>query len=220
MSRPRLRFFPVRSPRAGAGGQLNVRHQGHRVPRSRKIDRPKGNPESRPLAIVADPYAVDMDSRTDRPMGPVSREVAGMPRHRRLEAEALSRPKTERNHSAQDSPATPRRWSNPARQAIVTELMHQGVMRTIRLREGKATFSGLLEGAAKGDTAAITRSGQPPAALVGVDKRNRLGQTPSFGRLLAASGIEEGNVSPRDTSPAQDAKPLGHRFTWWARTPS
>ena len=31
---------------------------------------------------------------------------------------------------------------------------------------------------------------------------------PSFGRLLAASGLEEGDVSPRDTSPPRDAGPL------------
>jgi len=31
---------------------------------------------------------------------------------------------------------------------------------------------------------------------------------PSFGRLLAASGLEEGDVSTRDTSPPRDAGPL------------
>ena len=78
-------------------------------------------------------------------------------------------------------------------------------MRTVQLREAKATLSALVEGAAKGDTAVITRRGQPRAVLVGLDEWNRLSQVPSFGRLLATSGLEEGDVTPRDTSPLRDA---------------
>ena len=78
-------------------------------------------------------------------------------------------------------------------------------MRTVQLREAKATLSTLVEGVAKGDTAVITRRGQPQAVLVGLDEWNRLSQIPSFGRLLAASGLEEGDVTPRDTSPLRDA---------------
>lgn len=78
-------------------------------------------------------------------------------------------------------------------------------MRTIQLREAKATLSALVEGAARGDTAVITRRGQPRAVLVGLDEWNRLRRVPSFGRLLAASGLEEGDIPPRDPSPARDA---------------
>ena len=82
-------------------------------------------------------------------------------------------------------------------------------MRTVQLREAKATLSALVEGAAKGDTAVntavITRSGQPRAVLVGLDEWNRLSQVPSFGRLLATSGLEEDDVMPRDTSSLRDA---------------
>lgn len=79
-------------------------------------------------------------------------------------------------------------------------------MRTVQLREAKATLSALVEGAAKGDTAVITRRGEPRAVLVGLDEWNRLRQIPSFGRLLTASGLEEGDVPRRDTSPVRDAE--------------
>ena len=79
-------------------------------------------------------------------------------------------------------------------------------MRTVQLREAKATLSALVEGAAKGDTAVITRRGQPRAVLVGLDEWNRLRQVPSFGRLLAASGLEESDLPPRDTNPARDTE--------------
>lgn len=78
-------------------------------------------------------------------------------------------------------------------------------MRTIQLREAKATLSALVEGAAQGDTAVITRYGQPCAVLVGLDEWNRLRQVPSFGHLLATSGLEEGDIPPRDVSPVRDA---------------
>ncbi|MCY3980804.1 MAG: type II toxin-antitoxin system Phd/YefM family antitoxin [Alphaproteobacteria bacterium] len=79
-------------------------------------------------------------------------------------------------------------------------------MRTVQLREAKATLSALVEGAAMGDTAVITRRGQPRAVLVGLDEWNRLSQVPSFGRLLATSGLEEADIPPRDTSPPRDAE--------------
>ncbi len=79
-------------------------------------------------------------------------------------------------------------------------------MRTVQLREAKATLSALVEGAANGDAAVITRRGQPRAVLVGLDEWKRLRQVPSFGHLLAASGLEEGDLPPRDTSPVRDAK--------------
>ena len=79
-------------------------------------------------------------------------------------------------------------------------------MRTVQLREAKATLSALVEGAAMGEIAVITRRGQPRAVLVGLDEWNRLRQVPSFGRLLAASGLEEGDIPPRDTSPLPGAE--------------
>ena len=78
-------------------------------------------------------------------------------------------------------------------------------MRTVELREAKATLSALVDGAAKGETAVITRHGQARAVLVGVDEWNRLRRVPSFGRLLAASELEEGDLPPRDASPVRNA---------------
>ena len=77
-------------------------------------------------------------------------------------------------------------------------------MRTVQIREAKANLSALVDSAARGETAVITRRGQPRAVLVGLDEWNRLRQVPSFGRLLAASGLEEGDLPPRDRRPARD----------------
>ncbi len=74
-------------------------------------------------------------------------------------------------------------------------------MRTVQLREAKATLSALVEGAAHGEGAVITRHGQPRAVLLGVAEWERLRSVPSFGRLLFASGLEDGDLPPRDASP-------------------
>ena len=78
-------------------------------------------------------------------------------------------------------------------------------MRKIQLREAKATLSALVEQAAHGETAVITRHGKPRAVIVGVDEWNRLRDVPSFGRLLVAVPLEEGDLPPRDMSPSRDA---------------
>jgi len=78
-------------------------------------------------------------------------------------------------------------------------------MRTVQLREAKASLSALVEGAAHGETAVVTRRGQPRAVLLGVEEWNRLRQVPSFGHLLTASGLEDGDLPPRDTTPLREA---------------
>ena len=78
-------------------------------------------------------------------------------------------------------------------------------MRKIQLREAKATLSALVEQAAHGETAVITRHGKPRAVIVGVDEWNRLRDVPSFGRLLVAAPLEEGDLPPRDMSASRDA---------------
>ena len=50
-----------------------------------------------------------------------------------------------------------------------------------------------------------TRHGKPRAVIVGVDEWNRLRDVPSFGRLLVAAPLEEGDLPPRDMSPSRDA---------------
>lgn len=78
-------------------------------------------------------------------------------------------------------------------------------MREVQLREAKAKLSALVEEAAQGETAVITRHGKPRAIILGVDEWNRLRRVPSFGRLLLSSSLEEGDLPPRGTSPSRDA---------------
>ena len=77
-------------------------------------------------------------------------------------------------------------------------------MQKIQLREAKATLSALVEQAAHGETAVITRHGKPRAVIVGVDEWDRLRNVPSFGRLLVSALLEEGDLPPRDMSPSRD----------------
>ena len=76
-------------------------------------------------------------------------------------------------------------------------------MRTVPLREAKAKLSALVEEATHGETAIITRRGRPHAVVLGIDAWNRLRTVPSFGRLLCSSGLEEGDLAPRNPSPAR-----------------
>ena len=78
-------------------------------------------------------------------------------------------------------------------------------MREVQLREAKAKLSALVEGAAGGETALITRHGQPRAVLVGVEEWNRLRHVPSFGRLLVSAPLEDEDLAPRDRTPPRDA---------------
>ena len=73
-------------------------------------------------------------------------------------------------------------------------------MREVQLREAKAKLSALVEEAAHGETAVITGRGEPRAVIVGVDVWNRLRMVPSFGRLLMASGLDDGDLTPRDAA--------------------
>lgn len=78
-------------------------------------------------------------------------------------------------------------------------------MRQVQLREAKARLSALVDGAAQGESAIITRHGKPRAVILGIDEWNRLRAVPSFGRLLLASGLEDEDLPPRDTAPPRDA---------------
>ena len=78
-------------------------------------------------------------------------------------------------------------------------------MREVQLREAKAKLSALVEGAADGEAAVITRHGKPRAVLVGVEEWNRLRHVPSFGRLLLSAPMEDGDLAPRDRTPPRDA---------------
>ncbi len=76
-------------------------------------------------------------------------------------------------------------------------------MREVQLRDAKIRLSALVEAAAHGETAVITRHGKPRAVIVGVDEWNRLRRVPSFGQLLLSSPLEGGNLPSRDTTPSR-----------------
>ena len=57
-------------------------------------------------------------------------------------------------------------------------------MREVQLREAKVKLSALVEEAAHGETAVITRHGKPRAVILGVDEWNRLRHVRVPGRLL------------------------------------
>ena len=78
-------------------------------------------------------------------------------------------------------------------------------MREVQLREAKARLSALVDRAARGEAAIITRHGKPRAVILGIDEWNRLRKVPSFGRLLLASELEDEDLPSRDTTPPRDA---------------
>lgn len=78
-------------------------------------------------------------------------------------------------------------------------------MKQVQLRDAKAKLSTLVEDAAHGQSAVITRHGKPRAVILGIDEWNRLRDVPSFGRLLASAPLEDGDLPPRDASPPRNA---------------
>ena len=80
-------------------------------------------------------------------------------------------------------------------------------MREIQLREAKTNLSALVEEAAQGGAAVITRHGKPRAVIVGLDEWNRLRAVPSFGRLLTSLPLEDGDLPTRDESLPREVAP-------------
>lgn len=76
-------------------------------------------------------------------------------------------------------------------------------MKKIQLKDAKANLSAVVDDAAAGKPATITRHGKPQAVVVGYEEWRRLSNVPSFGRLLmsAPEGIE---AVERDRSPPRD----------------
>ena len=77
-------------------------------------------------------------------------------------------------------------------------------MREIQLKDAKATLSNLVDETLKGEEFAITRHGRKEAVVISWDAWRRLSNVPSFGRLLASSPLEEGDIPGRDRSPPRD----------------
>jgi antitoxin Phd len=77
-------------------------------------------------------------------------------------------------------------------------------MRTIQLREAKASLSSVVDDVMRGEPATITRHGKPQAVIMSFEEWERLSRAPSFGRLLMSAPIDEGDIPARDTQPARD----------------
>lgn len=77
-------------------------------------------------------------------------------------------------------------------------------MRSIQIRDAKATFSALVEAAEKGKPTTITRHGKPAAVLVPVEAAKRLypENRPSFADLLLA--VPGGIEFDRDRTPVRE----------------
>ena len=77
-------------------------------------------------------------------------------------------------------------------------------MRQIQLRDAKATLSSVVDEAVSGSPSIITRHGKPEAVIVGFAECERMSQVPSFGRLLMAAPIEDGDLPERNTGTLRD----------------
>lgn len=74
-------------------------------------------------------------------------------------------------------------------------------MQHIQLRDAKAQLSAVVDAAQQGETAVITRHGQPAAVVLGYEEWKRLSAVPSFVELLMACPIEDADLPERDAAP-------------------
>jgi antitoxin Phd len=71
-------------------------------------------------------------------------------------------------------------------------------MKTLQLREAKATLSALVEAAEKGEPTTITKHGQPAAVVISHSEWTRLkNNIPSFADLLLAIPLLESGDLPK-----------------------
>ncbi len=76
-------------------------------------------------------------------------------------------------------------------------------MREIQLKDAKASLSAVVDQAVAGEPAVITRHGRKEAVVLSFADYERLANVPSFGRLLASSGLVSGDLD-RDDTPMRD----------------
>jgi antitoxin Phd len=77
-------------------------------------------------------------------------------------------------------------------------------MRKIQLKDAKASLSAVVDEAVRGKPSVITRHGRPEAVLLGFEEWQRLSRVPSFGRLLMAAPLRDGDIE-RNAGPARDS---------------
>lgn len=78
-------------------------------------------------------------------------------------------------------------------------------MRELQLREAKATLSAVVDDAQRGEPSIITRHGRPAAVVLSFADWQRLSEVPSFGRLLMAAPLDEGDLPSRSDAPMRPA---------------
>ncbi len=78
-------------------------------------------------------------------------------------------------------------------------------LKEIQLRTAKAKLSAVVDDAVNGKCFVITRRGRREAVLISYQEWERLSRVPSFGRLLMAAPLEEGDLLERDRSPLRGA---------------
>ena len=76
-------------------------------------------------------------------------------------------------------------------------------MRKIQLKDAKAGLSAVVDEAVRGKPSVITRHGKPEAVVLGFADWQRLSSVPSFGRLLMAAPLDDGDVE-RNATPVRD----------------
>ena len=78
-------------------------------------------------------------------------------------------------------------------------------MREIQLKDAKAQLSAVVDDAVRGEEFVITRHGRKEAVVVSWETWRRLSNVPSFGRLLAAAPLDDGDLAERNPTPQRDA---------------
>ena len=74
-------------------------------------------------------------------------------------------------------------------------------MRTLQLRDAKATLSAVVDDAVRGEPSIITRHGRSEAVVLSFAEWERLSAVPSFGRLLMAAPLAPEDLPARNAAP-------------------
>jgi antitoxin Phd len=79
-------------------------------------------------------------------------------------------------------------------------------MRKIQLKDAKARLSAVVDDAARGQAAIITRHGKPQAVVLSFREWERLAKVPTFGQLLMSVPIKASDLPRRNRSPLRRTK--------------
>lgn len=74
----------------------------------------------------------------------------------------------------------------------------RATVRTIQLKEAKASLSAVVDGAQRGEPSIITRHGRPEAVILGYADWERLSQVPSFARRLLSAPLDPDDAPERN----------------------